>query len=146
MGCDQSIEAAIKAAPESKRAYIRREWLETKQQWAYYARQHSCLLLQCMTTNSVEAWHKSIKSHAEGKESMTKFSLIGCALHALKIADQWEQRAEKAAIQFRTTRTAECAEYPDLELFPGPVQSLLVEQLKEAIKCIDESELHLMTM
>lgn len=55
MGCDDSIQQALKAAPTDKiRQYIEKEWMETKHQWAAYARQHSCLLLQCMTTNAVE--------------------------------------------------------------------------------------------
>ena len=38
---------------------------QTKPQWASYARQHSSLLLQCMTTNAVESWHASLKKHAD---------------------------------------------------------------------------------
>ena len=34
------------------------------------------------------------------------------------------------AIDFCTTRTSECQDYPQLALFPYPVQSLLVEQYK----------------
>ena len=66
-GCDDSIAKAMQAAPANKREYIEREWMQTKSQWANYARQHSCMLLQCMTTNAVESWHASIKKHAEGK-------------------------------------------------------------------------------
>lgn len=72
-----------------------------------------------MTINAVESWHKSLKHHAEGKEAMSKFSLRGAAEHILS-------RATKAATIFRTTRTAECIKYPDLALFPGPVQILTV--------------------
>lgn len=53
MGCEEDIQAAIRVAPEQKKEYIRREWWDTRRQWAYYARQHSCILLQCMTTNAV---------------------------------------------------------------------------------------------
>ncbi|KAL2044765.1 hypothetical protein N7G274_002540 [Stereocaulon virgatum] len=73
MGCEQSIEAAMRAAPEHKKKYIKTEWWIIRNLWAYYARQHSCLLLQCMTTNVVESWHHSIKTHAEGKAQMTQF-------------------------------------------------------------------------
>lgn len=54
-GCLESIHAALKAAPEDKQKYIQRDWLETRELWGYYyyARQHSCLLLQvpwpCLT-------------------------------------------------------------------------------------------------
>lgn len=54
-GCLESIGAAITAAPESKKEYICRDWLETKHLWAYYAHQHSCLLLQVTTTNPIES-------------------------------------------------------------------------------------------
>lgn len=140
MGCEESIEAAIHAAPEDKKEYIRREWWSTSHQWAYYARQHSCLLLQCMTTNSVESWHKSLKHHAEGKEAMSKLGLCGAAEHILIIGDQWELRAAKATTIFRTNRTGEYAKYPDLALFPGPAQMLIVVQVNKAIKAIDEDE------
>ncbi len=63
MGCEDSINSAINAAPPSKRAYLQREWLYNKKLWATYARQHSCVLLQNMT---VESWHSSLKTHAEG--------------------------------------------------------------------------------
>ena len=66
MGCDDSLKKAMRSAPEEKRQYIEREWVMTKQKWANYARQHSCLLLQCMTTNAVESWHASIKKHGDG--------------------------------------------------------------------------------
>ena len=65
--CDDSLKKTLAAASSEKRQYIKREWVATKFQWANYARQHSCLLLQCMTTNAVESWHASIKKHAEGE-------------------------------------------------------------------------------
>ena len=71
---------------------------------------------------------------------MQRFSLTGAANHVLRIGDQWEIRAQKAAIDFRTTYTSECQDYPQLALFPYPVQSLLVEQYKIARKEIVEGE------
>lgn len=66
MGCEDSINSAIQAAPANKKTYLKREWLNNEHLWANYARQHSCLLLQNMTTNAVESWHSSLKTHAEG--------------------------------------------------------------------------------
>ncbi|KAL2047152.1 hypothetical protein N7G274_001171 [Stereocaulon virgatum] len=141
MGCEQSIEAAIQEGPPRERDYIRREWWETRQNWAYYARQHSCLLLQCMTTNAVETWHNSIKSAANGEAAMVKFSLSGCASHILRIGDQWEHRAHATAINFRTTCLPECSEEPALLKFPEPVQRLIVEQRRKGLELADEGEL-----
>ena len=38
-GCEESILAAIATAPDHKKAHM------SRRKWAYYARQHSCLLL-----------------------------------------------------------------------------------------------------
>ena len=55
-GCEESIQAALAHAPDEEKAqYIERQWWKTRQQWAYYARQHSSLLLQVPTTNPVES-------------------------------------------------------------------------------------------
>jgi len=61
IGCDESINAAINAAPQDQKEYINKEWKATKAQWANYARMHSTLLLQVLTTNPVEAWHRALK-------------------------------------------------------------------------------------
>lgn len=67
-------------------------------------------------------------------------SSTSAALHVMKIADQWKKRDENEAIKFRITRIAECAQYPKLALFPEPVQLLIVDQLKNAMKTTDEEE------
>lgn len=151
-GCDDSLNKALKAAPMEKRSYIQREWVLTKQKWANYARQHSCLLLQCMTTNAVESRHASIKTHADGeiiymhrarfdvlicmigKAHLIMFSLKGAASHVIRIGDQWENRANQEEISFRTTTIPECQECPHLRKFPYPVQKLIVDQWKLAEK------------
>ena len=57
MECEKSINLAIQVAPTNKKIYLKREWLNNKHLWANYVRQHSCLLLQNMTTNIVESWY-----------------------------------------------------------------------------------------
>ena len=131
-GCDDSINKAIRAAPNQQmKDYIQKEWVPTKRQWAYYARQHSSLLLQVPTTNPVETWHSSLKKHAEGKRAIKKFSLLGCAIHVLKIGDQWEQRAKDEMVRWRSYSRAECKDYPYLAKFPGPVQDLIVGEMRK---------------
>jgi hypothetical protein len=144
----------------AQRDYIQREWWRTRAIWVLYAKQHSCLLLQCMTTNAVESWHASLKKHAEGtrlywssqficmagtnyligKATMRRFTLEGCAAHVLHIGDQWCYKAREAKEKWRTTRSAECTTYPDLAKFPGHVQSLLVSQLKLAEQANADAE------
>ena len=57
----------------------------------------------------------------------------GIVRHVIKIGDQWETRAEKEATIFRTTRSAACNDFPELAAFPGPVQTMMAEQIKLAI-------------
>ncbi|KAK9315909.1 hypothetical protein V1522DRAFT_69693 [Lipomyces starkeyi] len=74
IGCDQEIDLAIQAAQtDSDREYIKKEWKERKHIWAAYARQHSAVLLQADTTNSVENYHSVIKSHNTGKSLKNKY-------------------------------------------------------------------------
>lgn len=54
---------------------------------------HACSYVQVMTSNAVEAWHYSLRTHAGGKELMETFSFSGVISHVLTIGDQWEQRA-----------------------------------------------------
>lgn len=67
-------------------------------------------------------------------------------MHVLKIADQWELRDEETAVKFRAYQSAECQMYPELARFPGPVQQLMVSQLKKAMEAQDEGKLHLSTL
>ena len=131
--CEKKIETAIRTASEIKRSYIKREWWNTRHQWVYYARQHSCFLLQNMTTNAMKFWHKSLKIHAKDKKSMSKFSLVDVVSHVLKIDDQWEQRARKEELLFRFIRTAECTKHSYLAMFSESVQTLLVDQMKKIL-------------
>ena len=73
-GCEDSINEALVAAPDDEtRKYITKQWWDTRAMWANYARQHSCLLLQIMTTNIVESWHASLKKHGGGWFCLSNF-------------------------------------------------------------------------
>ena len=137
-GMEESPLAAIAIAPDDKKASIKQEWWSTRRKWAYYARQHSFLLLQVMTTNAVEAWHHSLKTHAGGKEIMENFSLSWVINHVLTIDDHWEQLALDVDQLWFKTRVAECSDYLELAEFPGLVQSLIVDRLKAAKKANEE--------
>ena len=55
-----------------------------------------------------------------GKAACITFSLIGAANHAIRVGDQWENRARQEGIAFRTTMTPECQECPHLRKFLTP--------------------------
>lgn len=65
-----------------------------------------------------------------GKAAIQRFSPAGIANQIFQIGDQCKIRAEKTAIEFYITHTPEYQNYPQLALFPYPVQSLLVDQYK----------------
>ena len=69
-GCEESIQAAIEAAPLRKRRYVVKEWWNTMADWANYARCYSAQLLQAGSTNVVESWHSSLKHGV--KREMTR--------------------------------------------------------------------------
>ena len=74
-GCEESIQAAIKAASEHWQNYIEKEWWKTRADWVNYTCCHSALLLQVGSTNVIESWHASLK-HGVKKE-MPQWSLLG---------------------------------------------------------------------
>ena len=64
-GCLEDINQAINAAPNNDtKQYIVNGWLNDRNSWAMFARQHSQILLQVTTTNPVEVWHRQIKQHS----------------------------------------------------------------------------------
>ena len=144
MGCEEFIKAAIKSALNNKtHKYIENEWWKIRKQWTYYVRQHSCILLQIMTTNIVEFWHHSVKHHVENKKTMMKFSLQKTVLHVLAIAEQWQQRANKKKELWKKIKISECIQFFQFELFSGPVQTLMVKEMHKANQITEENKIYL---
>ncbi|KAI9704232.1 MAG: hypothetical protein M1836_007093 [Candelina mexicana] len=54
-GCEESINAAIDAAPEDKKDYIYKEWWKTRKQWAMAYQSHFSLLLQKLIAAEIKA-------------------------------------------------------------------------------------------
>ncbi len=79
-GARDSVTKAIEVAASPEKAkYIRDNWLKTLPLWANYAREHSALLLQVLTTNPNEAYHRSLKALAKITKLTVrpKYSLSG---------------------------------------------------------------------
>ena len=130
MGCEQFIKAVIKSAFNQKfRKYIENKWWQTKKQWMYYVKQHLCFLLQIIITNIVKFWHHSIKQHAKNKNAMMKFNLRKTVFHVFAITDQWQQRANKNEKLWKKIKIPECFQFRKFEMFFGPVQTLIVNQM-----------------
>ncbi|KAK9243328.1 hypothetical protein V1506DRAFT_523762 [Lipomyces tetrasporus] len=116
IGCDQEIYLAIQAArTDSDKEYIRKEWKERKHMWAAYARQHSAVLLQIDTTNSVKTFTASL--------SPTTVRI---------------KNAKRASEEFRTKHLKEVEQMPELRLFPYPVQKLIIRKLESTRDMTEE--------
>ncbi|MBO0793899.1 MAG: hypothetical protein J2P36_23515 [Ktedonobacteraceae bacterium] len=101
-------------------------------------------MLQVNTTNPLEGWHSTIKY--QHKSHLTTWSLKNSAAHILERAREFDTRAEKAAIEFRTRSSPACIEHPWLKRFPYPVQALIEQQIqqgKELYDGDDEWDFHL---
>ena len=127
-GCEESIEAAINAAPPHRQSYVKKEWWDTRAEWANYARCHSALLLQVPSTNLVESWHSSLK-HGVKKE-MLHWSLLGLVKHLANKAHQWDIRAVRAEMDFCALHLSDTAFFPGMRRLPYPVQKLVLGQMQ----------------
>ena len=135
-GCEESIQAAIKAAPEHRQNYIEKEWWKTRADWANYTRCHSALLLQVGSTNVVESWHASLK-HGVKKE-MPQWSLLGLVQHLANKAHQWDIQAVRAEVDFRSFHLSDTAFFPGMRRLPYPMQQLVLGQMQRGNKLLAE--------
>lgn len=70
IGCEATLEEALKACSNSStKEYLIKNWKRDTAKWGMYARQHSPLLLQNLTTNPVESYHCHIKRDCKSTDS-----------------------------------------------------------------------------
>jgi hypothetical protein len=134
---NQAIEFA--STPDKKR-YLTRDWLRTIDMWANFAREHSPLLLQVVTTNANEAYHRSLKALASITKLVIrpKYSLAGI----ISLIDQCDKgyfaRAQKGEYDWRSKKLSAVLQYPWLEYFPYQVQLLLLAEIKAAERLAED--------
>jgi hypothetical protein len=136
-GARDSVAKAIEAAASPEKAkYIRDNWLKTLPLWANYSREHSALLLQVLTTNPNEAYHRSLKALAKITKLTVrpKYSLSGIISLIAQCDGLYASRAQKAAYDWSKKKLSATLEHPWLDAFPYHVQLLLLEQIKGAEK------------
>jgi len=121
-------------------AYIRNRLVPILPLWAHYARCHSPLLLQVPTTNPVESWHSVLKCKGVTKDILQRFSLLGIVKHSLAVDKEYERRAEEVERKWRTRQHPLAVEFPELRVFPYPVQQLLVEEIHQGKLLVGEEE------
>ena len=134
-GALESVELAIKLAASDKSAnYIRTNWLNNLYMWANYAREHSALLMQVLTTNPNEAFHRALKSLAKITKLTIrpKYSLAGIIDVIAQCTEQYDARAQKTAYDWKRKKLSATLEYPWLIIFPYPVQLKLLDEIRAA--------------
>ncbi len=62
IGCENLVQDAInRCSVPSIQSYIKRNYVKNTEKWGLWARQHSPLLLQVTSTNSLESFHSELK-------------------------------------------------------------------------------------
>ena len=130
--CIEHIMAAIDALPQNdhdSKAYIMKEWLETRAQWAMWARQHSQILLQVTTTNPCEAWHQKLKGGQGHQKGDGKYhSIYGCVKNIDDCGQDVMARVKKNIIESTTRSSTLSSIYPLLIRFPFKIQKLIASE------------------
>ncbi|KAI1436370.1 hypothetical protein GGR50DRAFT_693366 [Xylaria sp. CBS 124048] len=142
-GCDESIELALQSLQAQgdmkMMEYIIENWKERKPMWANYAREVSPLLMQINSTNALEGYHSAIKYN--NKSALSQYSLVGTTKHILVVDKRYMSRATKTREDFRSRTFREIALIPGLEMFPYPVQELLLPEIRYGLTMSDEGQI-----
>ena len=131
--CNSAISAV---STESDKRYLQREWLETRQSWAMFARQHNQLLLQATSSNACEAWHARLKlGSGLRKGDSATHGIYGCVRTVHDCAHDIENNILAAQIDERTRHTTLTKVYPSLKRFPFAIQKIIsLEEKKVTIR------------
>jgi hypothetical protein len=110
--------------------FIIKNWKDTKDQWAYYAREKEYILMQISTTGINENWHKVLKRIL----GLSKNTNSGYAIHGVvetvELCAIRQDRADEEVYSLENLKMALCGRYPWLKLFPIMAQKLLQKQLQ----------------
>jgi len=81
-----------------------------------------------------------LKCKGVTKDTLQRFSLLGIVKHSLAIDKEYDLRAEEVEQKWRTRRHPLAVEFPELGVFPFPVQQLLVEEIHQGKLLVGEEE------
>ncbi|PKY39722.1 hypothetical protein RhiirA4_440230 [Rhizophagus irregularis] len=140
IGCEKLVQDAINdCSVPAVRNYIKRNYTKNTQQWALWARQHSPLLLQVTSTNSLESFHSELK-----RLTSSSHGLIGTVYNIAKIDCKKITDSEKAAFEFRTKKISVYGVDDDIveeiHKFPFQIQHLLVTEARAVADRIEKGK------
>ena len=81
-----------------------------------------------------------LKCKGVTKDILQRFSLLGIVKHSLVIDKEYDLRAEEVEWKWRTRQHPLAVEFPELGIFPYPVQQLLVEEIHQGKLLVGEEE------
>jgi len=64
----------------------------------------------------------------EVKKEMTKWSLLEFVQHLANIAAQWDRKAEKIRVEFRSLHLSDTVFWPEMQKLSYPVQQLILTE------------------
>jgi len=126
IGCEMLVQKSINesALPAIKR-YISRYYLKNTHQWALWARQHSPLLLQVISTNALELYHSELK-----RTTSSYYGLIGACNNIVALDLKRRSDSDFVAFEFRVKKISAPGIDDDIiqeiHKFPFPIQKLIV--------------------
>lgn len=126
--CYQAITVV---SSQKKRQYIQKELIDSREQWAMYARQHSQILLQATSSNACEAWHSRLKNGAGQKKGDTStHGIFGCVRTVHDCAHEVENNVRYAEIESRTKQVTliKTPGYSGLQRFPYSIQKIVATE------------------
>ncbi|CAB4390823.1 unnamed protein product [Rhizophagus irregularis] len=125
IGCESLVQDAINCySVSSIQNYIKRNYAKNMEKWGLWARQHSPLLLQVTSTNSLESFHSELKK---------KLSSLHGAVHKIVDIDYKKRsEAESASFDFRIKKVSAYGVDDDIleeiKKFPFPFQQLIIKE------------------
>ncbi|CAB4399051.1 unnamed protein product [Rhizophagus irregularis] len=125
IGCESLVQDAINCCSVSSiQNYIKRNYAKNMEKWGLWARQHSPLLLQVTSTNSLESFHSELKKKSS--------SLHGAVHKIVDIDYKKRSEAESASFDFRIKKVSTYGVDDDIleeiKRFPFLFQQLIVKE------------------
>ncbi|CAB4490569.1 unnamed protein product [Rhizophagus irregularis] len=128
IGCENIVQEALNEYSNSTiKKYIMRNYVKNTHQWALWTRQHSPLLLQVTSTNSLESYHSELK-----RTTSPQHGLIGACQKIVALDKKKRADSEHVAYEFRTKKISAIGIddeiLDEIHKFPFPVQQMLINE------------------
>ncbi|RIB14288.1 hypothetical protein C2G38_2195574 [Gigaspora rosea] len=140
IGCEALIQQAINECPvPAIKRYISRNYTKNSHQWALWARTHSPLLLQVISTNSLESYYSELK-----RTTSQTYGLIGACNRVVMLDQKKQSDSEYVGFEFRIKKISvvglDHEILDELHKFPYPVQQMLADEACGVEKRIEKGK------